>query len=91
MGYDRKYGKIITERGDIPDDEPVIVFRAQDRIVPALINIYIELCDMAGSPAERTEFVTETYELFCAWQLDHPERVKTPESARVREWLRGAE
>ena len=30
MGIDAKYGRVTTERGDIGEDEPVVVFRAQD-------------------------------------------------------------
>jgi hypothetical protein len=87
MGYDRKYGEVITAHGSIPEDEPVVVFRGRDRILPALMNIYIELCDVAGSPQYHIDQATLTYEMVTAWQHDHPELVVTPTSERAREWL----
>jgi len=43
MGYDGKYGKVTTEHGNIPDDEPVIVFRGRDKIIPAMLRFYLEM------------------------------------------------
>jgi hypothetical protein len=51
MGYDRKYGQVTTEHDDIPDDEPVIVFRARDRFVPAMLGYYLAACERGGAGA----------------------------------------
>ncbi len=83
MGYDRKYGRITIEHGEeIPEDEPVVVFRGRDRLLPAILNIYIELCDLAGSPENHVELATGTYELVSNWQLENPHKVRTPQSTR---------
>jgi hypothetical protein len=87
MGYDMKYGIVTTERLEIPEDEPVVVFRGRDRLLPALLNIYIELCDLAGCPQEHTGIATRTYEGIVTWQLENDDRVKDPESLRYREWV----
>jgi hypothetical protein len=82
MGYDRKYGRVTIEKGEpIPDDEPVVVFRGRDRLLPAILSIYIELSDLAGSPDNHIELATGTYELISNWQLGNP-LVRTPQSTR---------
>lgn len=80
MGYDGKYGKIITEFGEIPDDEPVMLFRGRDPLLPALIEAYYELCVEAGSPERHMAIVEETVPRIRAWQAVHPDRVKLPRS-----------
>jgi hypothetical protein len=88
MGYDRKYGIVTTQNGDIPEDEPVIVFRGRDRLLPAVLNIYMELCEIADSPERHIELVSGTYEVVSAWQRANPDKVKTPDSERFfREWM----
>jgi hypothetical protein len=89
MGYDRKYGKVTTEHGDIPDDEPVIVFRARDRNVPAMLDFYMQLCDENGSPARHIELVEGSKRQIVAWQTDNRGEVRTPDSERSRAWMGG--
>ncbi|HEY5484425.1 MAG TPA: hypothetical protein VIK31_11555 [Propionibacteriaceae bacterium] len=36
--HDSTYGKVTTEHGTIGADEPVIVFRAKDKLLPALLD-----------------------------------------------------
>lgn len=38
MAVDRKYGRVTLERGTIGEDEPVVVFRAQDKMLPELFG-----------------------------------------------------
>jgi hypothetical protein len=87
MGHDSKYGKVTTEHGDIPDDEPVIVFRAQDANSIATLNFYRELCSRAGSPPRHLELACKTVAAFADWQDEHPRQVRVPHSERSREWL----
>ena len=87
MGYDGKYGKITTEYGDIPDDEPVIVFRAHDRVAPKLLRLYRELCERDGSPQRHLDLIDRTGGEFLQWQKDHPDQVKTADSERSRAWM----
>lgn len=59
MAIERKYGRVTTERGNIPAEEPVIVFRAQDKLAPVLMRMYGQLCrshglDRMGEEAEKT-------------------------------------
>jgi hypothetical protein len=87
MGYDRKYGRVTTEHGEIPDDEPVIVFRARDNLTCPLLSHYRELCEQAGSPQRHLELIEGTYTMFADWQEAHPDQVKVPDSERSRAWM----
>ena len=78
MAAEGKYGRITTERGDIPDDEPVFLIRAQDRVAVALLDRYAMLAEAAGSPPRHLTGTREAIERFVAWQSEHPDRVKTP-------------
>lgn len=87
MGYDGKYGKVTTEHGDIPDDEPVIVFRGRDRIVPAMLRFYLEMCESNGSPPRHLSLIQRSAAEIVRWQNEHPEQVRTPDSERSRTWM----
>jgi hypothetical protein len=87
MGYDRKYGKVTTENGDIPDDEPVIVFRARDVTTTKLLSYYLMICAKAGSPVRHLDIIIGTLFHFRRWQQEHPDRVKVPDSERSRGWI----
>ena len=75
MGIDGKYGRVSTERGSIGEDEPVIVFRAQDATTPDLIEAYRDLCIQAGSPQHHIDLINATLWRFVRWQQDHPTKV----------------
>ena len=50
MPYDLKYGQVTLEnQRNIADDEPVIVFRAQDRLLPKLLKVYRYFCELAAN------------------------------------------
>lgn len=98
MGYDGKYGKVTTEHGNIPDDEPVIVFRARDVHTVQLIDYYKALCAgtveggavQAGypaSPQRHLDLIEEARRRFADWQAEHADQVKAPDSERSREWM----
>jgi hypothetical protein len=89
MGYDGKYGKVTTEYGDIPDGEPVLVFRARDKNTPALIAFYHDLCKAGGSPERHLTLVRDAAQRFADWQDQHPDQVKVPDSERSRAWMDG--
>lgn len=80
MGYDGKYGRVTTEFGDIPDTEPVLVFRAQDQLLPEVLRMYLHLCAMSGSPAKHLNLVAEAITRVQAWQAEN--FVKVPTSQR---------
>jgi hypothetical protein len=87
MGVDRKYGLVTTAHGDIPEDEPVIVFRARDAMVPEMLKFYLILCAKHGSPQRHQDLVDGSREQIETWQHDHPDRVRQPDSERSRAWL----
>lgn len=85
MGYEKKYGSITTERGDIPDDEPVFVLRAQDAAMVATLDAYLSMCSGLGSPQRHLNGIQEARETVRVWQQEHPDRVKTPQSHSLAE------
>jgi hypothetical protein len=67
------------EHGDhIPDDEPVIVFRAQDKTTIHLLDYYTTLCTLAGSPQRHLDLIARTRQDFTDWQ--HRNETKVPGS-----------
>lgn len=82
MGYDGKYGRVTLERGTIAEDEPVVVFRAQDRLLPKLLKIYKIMCELAGSPQHHLDLIHESAMRVKEWQAQN--FTKTPESADLR-------
>lgn len=79
MGNDLKFGRITTERGDIPADEPLFLIRGKDASAPAAIERYAEEAQAVGAAADLVETCRERAEQIRAWQLAHPERVKVPD------------
>ena len=87
MGTDRKYGRVTTEHGDISDDEPVMVFRARDKLLAPLISEYYNRCKEAGSPQRHLMLIEQNYTLVADWQEANPDKLKTPDSERSRAWM----
>lgn len=85
MGIDQKYGRVTTEHGNIGEDEPVIVFRAQDRLLPKLLAYYHLFCLKAGSPKRHLDLILSTRDVVLDWQEVND--VKTPDSESSREWM----
>lgn len=79
VGYDGKYGRVTTQFGDIGEDEPVIVFRAQDQLLPKVLMYYHLFCLKAGSPRKHLDIIVDSIERVKAWQRNN--RTKVPESA----------
>lgn len=79
MGFDGKYGAVTTEFGDIPASEPVLVFRAQDRLLPAVLFEYRRLADAFGSPEKHLALIDAARERVLAWQAEN--FTQTPTSA----------
>lgn len=75
MAIDRKYGHITLERGSIADDEPVVVFRAQDALLPDLLHLYSEMCRNAGSPKRHIEGVAIARDDVVEWQETHQTQI----------------
>jgi hypothetical protein len=87
MGYDPEYGVVITEHGDIPPDEPVVLFRARDIHLPALLLAYRKLCEAGGSPERHLRMADRARGLAQAWQRMNRSLVRAPDSESSRAWL----
>jgi hypothetical protein len=87
LKIDGKYGMLPGGSGrikklsgqDVPDDEPLIVFRAQDGMSLPMLEAYARLCREAGClPA----FMAPLYRRmadFAEWQAANPGSVKVPD------------
>jgi hypothetical protein len=83
VGIDGKYGRVTTERGTIGADEPVIVFRAQDKLLPDLLEMYGILCKHAGSPGRHLDLIDEALQTVRSWQAGNYTQV--PQSKPAEE------
>lgn len=66
-GVDLKYGKITTERGSIPDDEPVFLIRASDSCAADAIVEYHRIACEQGATTEFTGSVVMALKRFAEW------------------------
>lgn len=80
MAHDGKYGRVTTEFGDIPDNEQVIVFRGQDKVLPDLLKSYYDLCVLAGSPQKHLDIILDARKRILNWQAVMANTVKVPSS-----------
>lgn len=71
MAVDLKYGQVTTERGDIAGDEPVVVFRARDQLLPDVLKAYAAMCRVAGSPQVHLGLIDEAIAIVEKWQASH--------------------
>jgi len=82
MAIERKYGRVTTERGTIGEDEPVVVFRAQDALLPELLAMYLHICHTAGSPQHHLDGIKKTIVEVEAWQAKNFTKIPTSDSWR---------
>lgn len=87
MPRDLKYGEITMQHGDVPGDEPLFIFRGRDALALGAIKAYRETCADAGRPPWHLEMIDRNYEFIAAWQAEHPDRVRLPDSESSRERL----
>lgn len=80
MPIDGKYGRVTLEnQRNIGDDEPVIVFRAQDNQLVAVLDFYRQVCKNAGSPERHLKAIDDTKSTVVKWQAENHTQV--PQSA----------
>lgn len=84
MAYDRKYGRVTLQHGNVGDDEPVVVFRAQDKLLPKLLAYYHLFCMKAGSPRRHLDIIMNTRENIEKWQAANHTQVPNSESSKDR-------
>ena len=82
MAKNAKYGKVTLEHGSIGEDEPVIVFRAKDVLLPKVLAYYVMCCIKAGSPKRHIDMIFETIKTVERWQLLNNARVPTSENSK---------
>lgn len=89
MPTDLKYGEAILEHGDIPDDEPIFIFRARDVNLPDTLIAYHTKCENTGVSQFHKDLILENYHTIKKWQEEHPDRVKIPSSENYRKRVGG--
>lgn len=80
MGYDRKYGKVTTEFGSIGNDEPVVVFRARDSLLPRVLMYYHLFCMKSDCPRYHLNTILDTFYSITQWQFRNKDKVRFPRS-----------
>ena len=85
MAVDGKYGRVTLEHGTIGEDEPVVVFRARDALLPKLLGYYWNFCKAAGSPQRHLDMISKRIDEIDAWQDTH--ETKVPDSESSRAWM----
>ena len=78
MAKDLKYGNVILEYGDVGVDEPVFIFRAQDKLTPEVLRHYLGICATQGSPPRHLRNIIDNIVVIETWQKDN--FTKIPES-----------
>ena len=63
----------------IPDDEPVFILRAKDRLAVASVLRWMELAYEAGVNDEKMMKVTDHLNAMILFSIEHPERMKIPD------------
>lgn len=81
MAIDNKYGRVTLEHGNIGEDEPVVVFRAQDKLLPKVLAYYRLFCWKVRSPKHHLQLIDDSLEKVEEWQSNNLSKVKIPESA----------
>jgi hypothetical protein len=79
MAIDTKYGRVTLENSTIGEDEPVIVFRAQDLNLPATLGYYMGLCQSQGRPQKLLDDIASAMSAIAAWQGDNRDKAKLPD------------
>jgi hypothetical protein len=83
--YDIVRGRIVNRATGkaIPADEPIIIMRAKDKHVPAMLRFYKKLC----SNGNHKKVIQSRINQFVAWQRGNKEVVHEPDSANISEVL----
>lgn len=79
MAIDMKYGRVATEKGDIGELEPVVVFRAHDELLPMVLSWYHLLCIEAESPRHHLEAILDARERILEWQKENETKIPDTE------------
>jgi len=74
------HGKIINRHSgeEIPEDEPIMIFRARDKNAAPMIAYYMKLC----RDEQHKAIVKQRLHHFVDFIHAHPERMKEPDTAK---------
>lgn len=76
MARESKYSLEVPQ---IPEDEPIILFRAQDITVPTLLEVAAVVAEASGSPKVYAEHMRAIRTNVIAWQTRNRDKVKAPD------------
>jgi hypothetical protein len=75
-----------TSTGEpIPIDELLFLFRGRDRFALIVLQFYGWLCEADGCAASQVESVRDAIAKFLDFKRQHPDRMKQPGSAMVKQ------
>lgn len=81
MAIDRKYGRVSFDKSNtIGENEPVVVFRAQDAFLLNVLGYYWRLCRNNESPANHMSALQETMDEIEEWQSKNQTQVPRSDS-----------
>ena len=63
----------------IPDDEPLVLFRAKDKLLPQVLENYKKLCQDAGCQPHQVETLGPMIQRVKDWQTANSGKVKLPD------------
>jgi len=74
------YDRIQDPAGLIPEDEPVVLFRAQDQYTPAILEYYADLVEQDHGDPEIVRTARAHVERILDWQVEV--KCKAPDMPR---------
>lgn len=86
MGFDGKYGRVEFPDSawvTIAEDEPVMVFRAQDNLMPDVMKYYLQRSRQNEAPEHHLKLIEDQLRRVKAWQQTH-----TVKDATSNTWLK---
>ena len=69
--------RVQDSEGIIPDDEPVMLFRGQDKFAVTILNLYADMVELAGGDQCIADVVREHAVRMMEWQAKV--KVKSPD------------
>lgn len=63
----------------LPEDEPLMLFRGRDVLLPQVLNYYRGLRDKAGSSKLKLNLLQKQIDTIERWQNQYPDRVRLPD------------
>jgi len=80
LAYSHKYGKVTLEKSTIGEDEPVVVFRAKDKLLPQVLAHYHLICLNSGCEDDHLNAILTRYREIKDWQNNN--NIKLPDTTK---------